>query len=91
LVKVKIRVEAWPTTDIYPRYHGLGIDQDVREDFWVSQPHKIIKVTASRFTYETVVDLAPAPGGVLYAVGTLTPATFQATLGTPDSMWMISS
>jgi hypothetical protein len=64
---VKIKVEAWPTTDTWVRYHGLGIDQAVNEDFWVSQPHKVIAVQGGYFTYETTVDLAPGDHTAEYA------------------------
>lgn len=60
-------MEAWPTTDVWVRYHGLGIDQSLNEDFWVSQPHKVIAVQGEYFTYETTVDLAPGDHTAEYA------------------------
>jgi hypothetical protein len=67
MVSVKIKIEAYPTTDVYVRYHGLGIDQPLNEDFWVSQPHKIIATTYAPFTYEKTVDLPAGEHTAEYA------------------------
>lgn len=53
---VKIKIEAWPTTDIYSRSHGLAIDQPLPNDWW-NYPGYEFKVTGSAFTYETSVTI----------------------------------
>jgi hypothetical protein len=74
VVSVKIKVESYPTTDVYWRSHGLAIDQELNEDWWASQPHKQIAVTPPQpFTYETTVDLAPGSHTVEYAVSGYVP------------------
>lgn len=74
MVNVTIRVESYPTTDYYYRYHGLGIDQDLDEEFWKTQPHKVIGVTPPQpFTYETTVDLAPGEHKAEYATSGYVP------------------
>jgi hypothetical protein len=74
MVSVKIKVESYPTTDVWWRSHGLAIDQELNEDWWASQPHKEIAVTPPQpFTYETTVDLAPGSHTVEYAVSGYVP------------------
>lgn len=74
MVKVTIRVVSWPTTDVWARYHGLGVDQELDETFWNTQPHKIIGVTRpERFEYTTQVDLAPGEHTVEYATSGYVP------------------
>jgi hypothetical protein len=74
MVKATIRIESYPTTDIYWRYHGLAIDQELNEDWWVSQPEKNIATTPPQpFSYETTVDLASGEHSVEYAVSGYVP------------------
>jgi hypothetical protein len=73
MVKVTIRIESYPTTDVWLRYHGLAIDQELNEDFWISQPHKIIAVEGRYFTYEKTVDLTPGDHTVEYAASGYVP------------------
>jgi hypothetical protein len=73
-VKVKIRVESTPTTDTWWRYHGLAVDQPLNEDFWISQPEKVIGVSPPQpFTYEAELDLAPGKHTVEYATSGYVP------------------
>jgi hypothetical protein len=59
MVWVRIRVEAWPTTDVWCRYFGLAVDESLNEDFWRSQPDKVIGVWCEAFAWEGTFDLAP--------------------------------
>jgi len=67
MVKVKIRIESEPTTDYHARYHGKAIDQILNDDFWISQPQKVIRVAASAFAHEESPDLAYGKHTVEYA------------------------
>jgi hypothetical protein len=74
MVKVTVRIESYPTTDIYWRSHGLAIDQELNEDWWISQPHKQIAVTPPQpFTHEETLDLAEGEHTVEYAVSGYVP------------------
>jgi hypothetical protein len=60
MVTVTIRIEA-TSSDPYARYHGLAVDSTLNEDFWVSQPEKVIGVSPEKayaFTWEGKVDLS---------------------------------
>ena len=71
---VKIKIEAWPTTDVYYRYHGLAVDQELNEDFWRSQPHKVIGVTPPQpVVFEKTLDLAPGEHTLEYATSGYVP------------------
>jgi rhodanese-related sulfurtransferase len=70
---VKIKIEAWPTTDIYSRSHGLAIDQPLPNDWW-NYPGYEFKVTGSAFTYETSVTIdTPGTHYVEYAASGYVP------------------
>jgi hypothetical protein len=74
MVKVTVKIESYPTTDVYWRYHGLAIDQELNEDWWVSQPEKNIATTpAQPFSYKTTVELAEGEHSVEYAVSGYVP------------------
>jgi hypothetical protein len=74
VTKVSIRIESYPTTDIYLRYHGKAVDQVLNDDWWVSQPHKNIGVTPPQpFTHEETLDLAEGEHTVEYAVSGYVP------------------
>jgi hypothetical protein len=68
MVNVKIRIESYPTTDIYTRYHGKAVDQALNNDWWISQPEKNIATTPDPLTHEQTLDLAPGSHTVEYAV-----------------------
>jgi hypothetical protein len=57
MVTVTIRIEA-TSSDPYARYQGLAVDSTLNEDFWVSQPEKIIGTSYPPFTWEGTVDLS---------------------------------
>jgi hypothetical protein len=48
---LRLRVEG-KSYDPYARYYGLGIDQELNPDFWVSQPHKVRMAVWGDFTDE---------------------------------------
>jgi len=66
MVEVRIRVEAVRTTDIWCRYHGFALDQELRADFWRTQAHKIIGVCSAPVRYERTFDLTPGRHFCIY-------------------------
>lgn len=70
---VKIKIEAWPTTDVYVRSHGMAIDKPLPNDWWNYQGYEF-KVTGSAFTYETSVTIdTPGTHYVEYAASGYVP------------------
>jgi len=73
VAEAKIRIESERTTDIYARSHGKAIDQVLNDDWWLSQPHKVIGVTGGRFVHEETVDLPYGKHTVEYAASGYVP------------------
>jgi len=65
---VKIRIEAHSPTDRYWRFHGLSIDEPLDEEFWRTQPDKIIGVTSrpAVFIWEEEFDLPAGRHTIFY-------------------------
>jgi len=57
--EVTIRIESYAVNDPYGRYHALGIDQEIDSRFWITQPEKVIGVSAGTFVYERPYSLSP--------------------------------
>jgi len=56
-MKVKIRIEAKATTDVYLRSHGKAVDENLAEDWWVAKPEQQIGIAGHSFVHEQEVDL----------------------------------
>jgi len=70
---VKIKIEAWRTTDYYVRSHGMAIDQPLPNDWWLQSGYEF-KVTDSAFTYEKSVTInTPGTHYVEYAASGYVP------------------
>jgi len=63
---ITIKIEAYPTTDFYLRYHGLSIDEPLPDMWWLYDDYNI-KTTGSTFTYEKTVVLERGSHYVEYA------------------------
>lgn len=68
----KIKIEAYPTTDIYMRSHGLSIDEPLPDGWWLFDGYEF-KVTGSAFTYLKTVSLAYGSHYVEYAASGYVP------------------
>jgi len=70
---VTIKIEAWRTTDVWSRSHGLAIDEDLPNEWWLQSGYEF-KVTSSAFTYEKSVTItAPGSHYVEYAASGYVP------------------
>lgn len=62
-----IRIETTPSNDIWDRYHGFSLDEDLNTDFWNSQPEKVINVTGVEFTWQDTFSLSEGVHVLHYA------------------------
>jgi len=66
--EVSIKIVANAVRDPYARFHGVGVDQELDLNFWLSQPEKVAGVSAATFVYERSYTLSPfAKHMVVYA------------------------
>lgn len=72
IFKTVIKIQAWRTTDTYSRSHGLAVDRDLPENWWLLSGYQFL-VTASPFTYTTTVYLLPGDHFVEYAASGYVP------------------
>jgi rhodanese-related sulfurtransferase len=69
----KITVEAWPTTDIFSRSHGMTADLALPDSWWTLSGYEF-KVTGSAFTYDwSVTFTTPGSHYVEYAASGYVP------------------
>jgi len=89
--EVTIKIEATPTTDTLPRYHGKAIDQTLNTDFWLTQKEKMISnpdwgeypegpAYDSAFTHTETVTLAEGKHTIRYAPSSSPGYEWKATI-----------
>lgn len=70
---VTIRIESVRTTDVYWRSHGKAVDQVLNDDWWITQPEKVIATTGEPLVHEQTLDLADGGHTVEYAASGYVP------------------
>jgi len=73
MTMVTIRIEAVRTTDTYVRSHGKAVDQVLNDDWWLTQPHKVIATTHMPLVHEETLDLPDGGHTVEYAASGYVP------------------
>ena len=74
MTRVTVRIESTPTTDVYSRSHGKAVDQVLNDDWWLTQPHKVIATTFPQpLIHEETLDLTDGEHTVEYAASGYVP------------------
>lgn len=72
IFRTVIKIQAWRTTDTYSRSHGLTVDRDLPENWWLLSGYQFL-VTSSPFTYTRTVYLLPGSHFVEYSASGYVP------------------
>jgi hypothetical protein len=67
LTSVTIRVRSGSAQDPYLRFHGLAIDQPLNDDFWNSQPEKVLGTSGKIGNFTKTLDLPSGEHTLEYA------------------------
>jgi hypothetical protein len=68
----EIKIEAYPTTDVYLRSHALSIDEALSHNWTLYESYKF-KISGGAFTYVTIVNLEYGSHFVEYAASGYVP------------------